>query len=115
MSKRQRQRRYRASAIRFELGDGQLARLRDFNQRGLAFETSRALAVGERVLGVLTRGSSRVEIAGKVCWSEPQPGAAEEGPPPVYRVGLEFEDELPREIRKGLTVLLAGTGFWRPE
>ena len=115
MTKRQRPRRYRASAVRFELADGQLGRLRDFNDRGIAFETSRPFAVGERVRGTLVRGPSRVEVEGEVCWSEQQPHPAKVGQAPVYRVGLEFPDDLAPQVRQGLSMLLAGTGFWRPE
>lgn len=101
--------------MRFELEGGELGRLRDFNERGIAFETSRPFAVGERVRGVLMRGPSRVEVEGEVCWSERQPDPGKPGAPAVYRVGLEFPAHVAPHVRKGLTVLLAGTGFWRPE
>lgn len=110
-----RPRRYRASAVRFELEDGELGRLRDFNERGIAFETTRALAVGDAARGVLARGASRVAVEGTVCWVVRLPPSAKPDSPALYRVGLEFPDELVRQVRQGLTVLLAGTGFWRPE
>ncbi len=81
----------------------------------MAFETGRSYASGELVRGALVRGSHRVEVEGQVCWCEPQSDPARPGGAPIYRVGLEFPAELPRHVRQGLTVLLAGTGFWRPE
>lgn len=110
----QRSRRYRPAAIRIELADGSSARLRDFNEGGLAFECPRAFAVGERVRAALVSAASRVEIEGAICWCEPRTEPGRSDTSSRYRVGLEFAEDLPQEARRGLTVLLASTGFWRP-
>jgi hypothetical protein len=113
--KPQRRRRYRAAAIRLELAGAPAARLRDFHEGGMAFDTSHPFAVGERLRGVLVRGAHRVEVEGTVCWLERRPDPAKPGEGGPYRVGVEFPSGLAGPVRRGLNVLLAGTGFWRPQ
>ena len=75
-------------------------RVLDLSERGLAVRTHTPLAPGRAYTLRLERGEGRVDLTGTVAWCRLQGTERdEEGESrPVYRAGLELEEELAEEL-----------------